>query len=86
MDRVAATPEHTAIIISDLVQSERTHTKDTNSLIKSLARLAAMRPQIRLLAYRSNFAGFYYPEAKHAAKFHLALSQACQVPVVRFIF
>jgi len=38
--------------------------------------LAVKRPQIRLLAYRSNFVGFYFPEFKHVGKFHLALSQA----------
>ena len=76
VDRIASTPDHTAIVISDLVQSEGTRTRDTNSLIKSLARLAVKRPQIRLLAYRSNFVGFYFPEFKHVGKFHLALSQA----------
>jgi hypothetical protein len=62
LNRLADSPTHTAIIISDLVQSEGG--VDSLGLVKSLSQLAGRRLQMRLLGYRSSFDGDYYPESR----------------------
>lgn len=77
LNRLTATPSHTAIIISDLVQSEGG--VDSMGLVKALAQLTGRRPQVRLLGYRSNFDGDYYPESRSGGSgqraFRLTMSQ-----------
>lgn len=75
--RIAATPGHTAIIVSDLVQSERG--RDWQALALAFSHLAETRPQIRLLAFRSGFEGNYFPEfrtgSEHSPRLLFRLSQ-----------
>jgi hypothetical protein len=62
--RISKEPAHTAIIITDMVQSERG--TDSSTLAGALAQLANQRPQMRLLGYRSHFDGDYFPENRTA--------------------
>ena len=77
LNRLADYPSHTAIIISDLVQSEGG--VDSLGLVKSLSQLAGRRLQMRLLGYRSSFDGDYYPESRAGGlgqrAFRLTMSQ-----------
>jgi hypothetical protein len=78
VDRIAGIPNRTAIILSDLVQSERSI--DWGALSESFRHLAETRPQIELLAFRSDFDSDYVPEyragASAGARVHLKLSQS----------
>ena len=60
INRIASWPNRTSIVISDLVQSEQG--LDVQALIRALLQLSSLRPEIRLLAYRSDFDGRYKPE------------------------
>jgi hypothetical protein len=73
LDRLNRTPSHATLIISDFVQSQ--HGQDTLALVRALGQLADKRPQMQLLAYRSNFEGDYYPEA-HPGTIQLGISQS----------
>ncbi len=64
VSRIAQKPDHTAIVISDLVQSERQQNQDIQALIRVLRQLVEMRSEIRLFAFRSDFVGDYYPESE----------------------
>src|SRR5437660_2596770 len=66
LSRLATSPTHTVIIVSDLVQSEGG--VDSLGLVRSLTNLADKRPQMKLMAYRSSFIGEYYPENRARAK------------------
>jgi len=75
--RISQEPTHTAIIISDMVQSKPG--TDSSTLAGALAQLANQRPQMRLLGYRSHFEGEYFPENKTAdwhGKIPLSVSQS----------
>lgn len=58
--KIAARPSHTAIVLTDLVQSERG--TDNQMLQAALTDLASHKLELRLLAFRSDFAGEYFPE------------------------
>ena len=80
MARVAAAPTHTAIIVSDMVQSEVVN--DNLAFTKALVQLASRSPQMRLLAYRSSFAREYYPES-HRGQASICLSITQSLPCHR---
>ncbi len=61
IDRIASQPRRTSIVISDLVQSQQG--RDVQALIGALLHLTTLRPEIKLLAYRSDFDGRYTPES-----------------------
>lgn len=69
-------PDHSAVIISDLVQSEPG--SDSQALVEELASIGASTRQLDLIAYRSSYDGIYDPEYKsggHPGKIKLSLSQ-----------
>jgi hypothetical protein len=73
--RLAESPNRSTIVISDLVQSEKT--ADSVELVKALGGLAKIFPEMKLLAYRSSFAGSYFPESrrKKSGVFPLTVEQ-----------
>lgn len=74
LNRLALAPTRSAIIITDLVQSQT----GTDSLVlaQALGHLASQVHEIKLLAYRSTFEGSYYPESQHGPAIHLANTQS----------
>ncbi|HLK63013.1 MAG TPA: hypothetical protein VKU19_06215 [Bryobacteraceae bacterium] len=78
LSQLANETSHTAIIISDLVQSDGG--VDSLGLVKSLSQLAGRGLQMRLLGYRSSFDGDYYPESRAGGlgqrTFRLTMSQS----------
>jgi len=76
---IGSRPQDSAVIISDLVQSEPG--SDSQALVEELAAIGASTRQMDLIAYRSSFDGTYDPEYKssdHPGKLRLKVSQ--QVP------
>jgi hypothetical protein len=80
VSRIAQKPDHTAIVISDLVQSERQQNRDIQALIRVLRQLVEMRSEIRLFAFRSDFIGDYYPESQSKTAAKLAVDTSQSVP------
>jgi hypothetical protein len=78
--RIAAQPEHSAIVISDLVQSERQQSRDIQGLIAVLRQLVEKRSEIRLFAFRSDFTGDYYPESRTKAESKITVDASQNVP------
>jgi hypothetical protein len=72
LDHIAANNGNIAIVISDFVESDKL--ADENALQDSFRRLAAKHREMRLLGYRSNFDGYYYPENRRngGAPFQIA--------------
>ena len=62
LDRIAESGHRTALVISDFVESDRL--VDESALQDSFRDLAIKRREMRLLAYRANFDGYYYPESR----------------------
>lgn len=74
LNRLAESPGRSAIIITDMVQSQ----SGTDSLVlaKALSRLSIQTHEIKLLAYRSSFSGAYYPESHRGPALKLAATQS----------
>uniref|UniRef100_A0A372IJJ9 Uncharacterized protein n=2 Tax=Paracidobacterium acidisoli TaxID=2303751 RepID=A0A372IJJ9_9BACT len=78
LETIGQQPQHTAVIVSDLVQSEPG--RDNQALVSALAALGGSRV-MDLLAYRSSFSGSYDPENKYAAHAGLVrLNQSQKIP------
>lgn len=76
--RIASQPDHAAIVVSDLVQSEKG--KDTQGLIAVLKQLVEKRSEIRLLGFRSDFVGNYYPESHLGPNSKISVDVSQSVP------
>jgi hypothetical protein len=76
--KIASRRDHSAILVSDMVLSERG--VDNQGLIAALTDLAVQRPEMRLLAFRSDFAGEYFPEAHTGGKPKIAVNVSQSVP------
>lgn len=74
LNRLALAPTRSAIIITDLVQSQ-TGT-DSLLLAQALGHLAGQLHEIKLLGYRSTFNGSYYPESHHGPTIKLTSTQS----------
>ena len=73
LTRIGEHPDRISVVISDLVLSDVG--AEQKDLVAALSRLAAKHMEMRLLAFRSNFIGDYYPENRpngpRVQKFHL---------------
>ena len=58
VDKIAGREGHTAILVSDLVQSEPTG--DTQGRVAALTKLTVKRPEIRLLSFRSDLSAITF--------------------------
>ena len=76
--RIAAQPTHVALVISDMVESERG--VDNLGLQAALVGLARQMPQVRLLGYRSDYIGPYVPESRISGGARLEINASQSVP------
>ncbi|MFN0106877.1 MAG: hypothetical protein ACKV2U_32890 [Bryobacteraceae bacterium] len=74
LKRVIARPDRIAVVLSDLVQSDRS--RDQLDFVRALQDVAAKKMEIRLIGFRSTFAGDYFAESQSGRRIELRLSEA----------
>jgi hypothetical protein len=79
LNRIDSQPQHTAIIISDLVQSEPG--ADSQNLVRELAGIGSSTRQMDLMAFRSTYQGTYAPEYRQGINSaHININVSQKIP------
>jgi len=76
--KIGSRRDHTAILVSDMVLSEPG--VDNQGLLTALTDLASQQPEMRLVAFRSGFAGKYFPEAHRGGEPWIPVNVSQSVP------